>query len=75
MSFSIRWRISSRIARTASVVKTLGWLPARSMPNGERWEIHTVLENSETFSAVSGANASCCGTETLELASTATACC
>lgn len=44
-------------------------------PNGERWEIYTVLEDSETFSTVSDANASCCGSETLELAPTATACC
>lgn len=44
-------------------------------PNGERWEIYTVLENSETFSGSGDGDATCCGTETLELTPTAAACC
>ena len=44
-------------------------------PNGERWEIYTVLENSETFYASSDSDATCCGTQTLELTPTASACC
>jgi catechol 2,3-dioxygenase-like lactoylglutathione lyase family enzyme len=30
-------------------------------PNGERWEVYTVLENSETFSSASATGDSCCG--------------
>ena len=44
-------------------------------PNGERWEIYTVLEASETFSGTSDGEGTCCGSEPLELAPTATACC
>jgi predicted enzyme related to lactoylglutathione lyase len=32
-------------------------------PNGERWEIYTVLADSETFSAVAVDGATCCGFE------------
>ena len=32
-------------------------------PNGERWEIYTVLADSQTFSAESATGAACCGTE------------
>jgi hypothetical protein len=44
-------------------------------PNGERWEIYTVLENSETFSTAGDGEATCYGTETLELTPTASSCC
>jgi catechol 2,3-dioxygenase-like lactoylglutathione lyase family enzyme len=45
-------------------------------PNGERWEIYTVLESSETFSAAPDeGDATCCGTETLELTPTGATCC
>jgi catechol 2,3-dioxygenase-like lactoylglutathione lyase family enzyme len=49
-------------------------------PNNERWEIYTVLEDSETFggapSTDNSAGSTCCGTElTLEAAPSATACC
>lgn len=43
-------------------------------PNGERWEIYTVLENSDTF-ATSDGDATCCGTESIELTPTAAASC
>jgi catechol 2,3-dioxygenase-like lactoylglutathione lyase family enzyme len=49
-------------------------------PNGEQWEVYTVLEDSETF-AGSGTGtdtgqAGCCGDTTdLELQPSATACC
>ena len=33
-------------------------------PDGERWEIYTVLEHSETFSAVAEADEQCCGKAT-----------
>ena len=47
-------------------------------PNGERWEIYTVLADSDTFAAAEGA--ACCGTgegagEDTESPSTAAACC
>jgi catechol 2,3-dioxygenase-like lactoylglutathione lyase family enzyme len=32
-------------------------------PNGERWEIYTVLADSPTFAASSGTGATCCGTD------------
>ena len=32
-------------------------------PNGERWEIYTVLADSPTFSAAAAAGSTCCGTE------------
>ena len=48
-------------------------------PHDERWEIYTVLEDSETFGAAPAAGESgCCGTEgegERELQPTATACC
>jgi predicted enzyme related to lactoylglutathione lyase len=44
-------------------------------PNGERWEVYTVLEDSATFSAPSEEAATCCGDQRLELAPTASACC
>jgi len=44
-------------------------------PDGERWEVYTVLESSETFAAVAEGDATCCGSEALELSPTATACC
>ena len=45
-------------------------------PNGERWEIYTVLEDSAAFSAaVTEGDATCCGTQSLELTPTASACC
>jgi catechol 2,3-dioxygenase-like lactoylglutathione lyase family enzyme len=44
-------------------------------PNGERWEVYTVLSDSETFSAPAEAGG-CCGSEAaLELEPTANACC
>ena len=45
-------------------------------PHGERWEIYTVLEDSETFAGEPTAEATCCGA-TLEpdVHATATACC
>jgi len=33
-------------------------------PDGERWEVYTVLEHSETFSAPAAAGESCCGEPT-----------
>ncbi len=42
-------------------------------PNGERWEVYTVLADSETFSLTDVTP--CCGTETAETAGTAAACC
>jgi lactoylglutathione lyase len=45
-------------------------------PNGESWEIYTVLEDSETFSGEPTADATCCGTAVdTEPQPTATACC
>ncbi len=46
-------------------------------PNGEQWEVYTVLEDSETFGGTEQADARCCGgtAEELELQPTATACC
>jgi catechol 2,3-dioxygenase-like lactoylglutathione lyase family enzyme len=47
-----------------------------STPNGERWEIYTVLADSDTFAGVAEQRAGCCGTEVgSELAPTASACC
>jgi catechol 2,3-dioxygenase-like lactoylglutathione lyase family enzyme len=42
-------------------------------PNGERWEVYTVLEDSETFSAAD-AGETCCATD-VATSSEATACC
>lgn len=45
-------------------------------PNGERWEIYTVLEDSATFSAAeSESDTSCCGAQTAEVTPTVAACC
>jgi catechol 2,3-dioxygenase-like lactoylglutathione lyase family enzyme len=45
-------------------------------PNGESWEIYTVLEDSETFSGEPSAAATCCGTAVeTEPQPTAAACC
>lgn len=47
-------------------------------PDGERWEIYTVLADSPTFAARSEAGSTCCGTEggtSDQLTATATACC
>ena len=47
-------------------------------PNGERWEIYTVLEHSETFSGARAEGAGCCGSEATgerELRPTADSCC
>jgi catechol 2,3-dioxygenase-like lactoylglutathione lyase family enzyme len=44
-------------------------------PDDERWEVYAVIESSDTFSASAGGDATCCGTEVLELAPTAAACC
>jgi predicted enzyme related to lactoylglutathione lyase len=45
-------------------------------PNGERWEIYTVLADSETFSAEHVAGATCCGAEVgTDARSSAAACC
>ena len=47
-------------------------------PSGERWEVYTVLEDSETFAASEPGKAgdsTCCGTSTAESEPTASACC
>jgi lactoylglutathione lyase len=49
-------------------------------PNGEQWEVYTVLEDSETFAGTGTGTdtgqAGCCGDTTdLELQPSATACC
>jgi catechol 2,3-dioxygenase-like lactoylglutathione lyase family enzyme len=45
-------------------------------PNGERWEVYTVLEDSATFSADQPTGATCCGTEIgTERAAGASTCC
>lgn len=32
-------------------------------PNGERWEVYTVLADSDTFAGTTAATATCCGTD------------
>ncbi|HWI42628.1 MAG TPA: ArsI/CadI family heavy metal resistance metalloenzyme [Nocardioides sp.] len=45
-------------------------------PNGERWEVYTVLADSETFGAPAQDDNGCCGSASaLEPQPTATACC
>ena len=47
-------------------------------PDGERWEIYTVLEDSESFGVGDTSRVGCCSDETTgerELRPTATACC
>ena len=43
-------------------------------PDGERWEVYTVLADSETFSAPTAAGETCCGTE-VSADATPAACC
>jgi catechol 2,3-dioxygenase-like lactoylglutathione lyase family enzyme len=45
-------------------------------PNGERWEVYTVLADSETFAAPSEQNSSCCGSAVGEqVGASEVACC
>ena len=47
-------------------------------PNGERWEVYTVLADSPTFSAEATEGSTCCGTDvgtTVQPAASATSCC
>jgi catechol 2,3-dioxygenase-like lactoylglutathione lyase family enzyme len=47
-------------------------------PNGERWEIYTVVADSPTFSATAESGSTCCGNDvsaTGQPAATAGACC
>src|SRR3954447_14907276 len=45
-------------------------------PNGERWEVYTVLADSETFSAGATEGSTCCGTEVAaDPAASAGSCC
>jgi catechol 2,3-dioxygenase-like lactoylglutathione lyase family enzyme len=46
-------------------------------PNGERWEIYTVLADSQTFSAEAEGTAACCGSDVSgeQRPATAAACC
>ena len=45
-------------------------------PNGEQWEVYTVLADSSAFSDTATEGSTCCGTEvTADAAPTATACC
>ncbi len=47
-------------------------------PNGERWEIYTVLEDSESFGVGDTSEVACCGQDTASqgaLTPTASACC
>ena len=47
-------------------------------PNGERWEIYTVLEDSPTFSGQEAGGSQCCGADVSaqdEPAASATQCC
>lgn len=45
-------------------------------PNGERWEIYTVLEDSESFGAPSPGQSTCCGADvTDDLQPSEAACC
>ena len=45
-------------------------------PGGERWEVYTVLADSETFGGVPTEGSTCCGTTVSESAEpTASACC
>jgi catechol 2,3-dioxygenase-like lactoylglutathione lyase family enzyme len=50
------------------------WL--EQTPNGERWEIYTVLGDSETFAGqTSDGDCQCCGSTSLELTPSSTNCC
>ena len=45
-------------------------------PNGQRWEVYTVLEDSETFAAAQSDEQGCCGSAVgSEPSPTASACC
>ena len=45
-------------------------------PNGERWEIYTVLGDSETFAGqTSDGDCQCCGSTSPELTPSSTGCC
>jgi len=45
-------------------------------PNGERWEVYTVLEDAETFSGTESTESGCCGNQVgLELTPTSSTCC
>ncbi len=45
-------------------------------PNGERWEVYTVLSDSDTFAAERSEGTMCCGADVgVEMAPSATACC
>ena len=44
-------------------------------PNGERWEVYTVLAESETFFAVEAEAVTCCGTVTDDESHSSTAAC
>jgi catechol 2,3-dioxygenase-like lactoylglutathione lyase family enzyme len=45
-------------------------------PNGERWEVYTVLSDSETFSAAQPEGTTCCGTAvSADAQPTSAACC
>lgn len=50
------------------------WL--EQTPNGERWEIYTVLADSDTFAGqASDGDGQCCGSAALELTPSSTGCC
>jgi catechol 2,3-dioxygenase-like lactoylglutathione lyase family enzyme len=50
------------------------WL--EQTPNGERWEIYTVLGDSDTFAGqTSDGDCQCCGSTSLELTPSSTGCC
>ena len=44
-------------------------------PAGERWEVYTVLADSETFGGVPTEGSTCCGVSAEEASPTASACC
>ena len=45
-------------------------------PDGERWEVYTVLEDADTFSGEPDVDATCCGNPVgLQPRATATSCC
>jgi hypothetical protein len=46
-----------------------------SGPAGERWEVYTVLADSETFGGVPTEDSTCCGVEASEASPSASACC
>ena len=44
-------------------------------PNDERWEIYTVLADSETFAGSTDSDSACCAQTSRDLQPTASACC